>query len=269
MPRHGRSLCAQGDLVGRFPALSILEGALALAYTDNHFGFGETDICKSDLELARGSLGSVNDITSINTEAGAGYHTSTALTAEGHVVIAHAIIGNSHEDEGVYAATEQSDGTFKERLLFANAEVSSRIAVAAQEGQSIYVVFREDGTDQLIVMRSLDDGESFTPEIPERLSVTGHSPQAGFLADGTLVLAYGHCKDVDDGNPLCDTSADGVRVSWRAPSATQFSKATLLGDDEDLDGLAVDMAIVDDVITTLSFNASQSQATIHRLRSVP
>lgn len=268
--RDGKDpLCAEGDFVGRFPALALADGVLALAYTDNHFGFGETDIFESDLELVRGTgPGAIADILSINTETGAGYNTGTAITSDGRVVIGHQLIGNNIQDEGVYSEVEQEDGTFKERLLLANAEITSRIAVAAAEGQGIFLAFREDGTDQLIVMRSVDDGESFQAEIPERLSVTGASPHIAFLSDGTLVLAYGHCRDVDIGNPLCDTGEDGVRVSWRSPGETVFTKKTFTGDDEDLDGIAVDMAIVDDVITTLSFNASQSQATIHRMHKV-
>lgn len=263
-------LCQQGDFVGRFPALTIADGALALAYTDNHFGFGETDIFESDLELVRGtSPTTITGIQSINTETGAGYFTGTAITPDGRTVIGHQLIGNNIQDEGVYANVEQADGTFIETLLFENPEVSGRIAVGAST-QGLFIAMRDDSTDQLVMFESFDDGATWPSFVPvEQLSVTGLNPEIGFLSDETLVLAYGHCRDVDDGTELCSPSEDGVRISWRAPGATQFNKKTFLGDDEDSEGLAVDMAVTsDDVVTTLSFNASQSQAMIHRIQRV-
>jgi hypothetical protein len=262
-------LCQQGDFVGRFPALTIADGAMALAYTDNHFGFGETDIFESDLELVRGtSASAITGINSINTETGAGYFTSTAITPDGRTLIAHQLIGNNIQDEGVYANVEQSDGTFLETMVIENPEVSGRVAAGASDS-GLYVVLREDGTDQLFMFHSVDDGATWPFVAVEQLSVTGLNPQLGFLSDGTVVVAYGHCRDVDDGTELCSPSEDGVRVAWRDVGATQFNKATFLGDDEDSEGLNVDMAIsADDIITTLSFNASQSQAMIHRIQRV-
>jgi len=129
---------------------------------------------------------------------------------------------------------------------------------------------RSDGTDQLRRLQSVDEGETFTFEAPERLSITGFSPTLGFLSDGTLVLAYQHCRDVDDGSEICSAREDGVRVTWRGPGATEFQKHTFLGDDEDIEGIAVDMTITpDDVITTLSFHGSPCQAMIHHNRKGP
>jgi hypothetical protein len=275
--------CASGDFVGRFPALAISPTRFVAAYTDLHFGFGDTDLRGTDLEICNGATAPCGTITSASVEAGAGYFTSVALTSDDRIVAAHALIGNANFppvepggpnvviSAGIFVSAEREDGTFTETQILDDGEVIGRVAVAARDSEGILVAFRAEGTGQLALFRSVDEGESFQIDgLPiEQIQRTGFNPQMGFLSDGTLVLAYGHCRDVDDGSDFCSAAQDGVRVSWRSPGATTFTKRTFAGDSEDNDGLQTDMVITpDDVITTLSLNATQSEVVIHRVRRV-
>ena len=276
--RTVQQVCAKGDVVGRFPGISIGQAAWAIAYGDMHFGFASDDLNRSDVELVMGSgPGNVSRITTVSGDSGAGYNSSSALTADGRAVVGTAIIAtNSMEDpndpngsltvqEGIWMYTQQTDGTFAEALIAPEGAVADRISVAATS-TGIYAAFRDVGSKQLAVFRSVDDGVSFTGEFPERLGLTGFYPTIGFLSDGAEVLAYSHCKDIDDNNPTCDNKQDGVRVTWKSKDATAFKKKVFKGDDEDEDGLKTDMAIAaDDTIITLGYNASKSQVVINHI----
>lgn len=277
-----QQVCAQGDSVGRNPFIATNgdASAWALAYNDMHFGFGADDIFGSDLELGLGTSSTGYGIQTLCGDAGAGYLASAAVTTDGRTIAGHAVIASNNLDngqggaailhKGIYTETEQTDGTFVEVDQFEQGSTSGRVTVGHRDGLGFFVAFRDDGTQQLVAFRSVDDGVTWGADvgnIVEDSGVTGNNPKLGFLSDDTIVIAYGHCKDVDDGGGCNNTRQDGVRVAWSSPGASGWQKKTFKGDDEDVDGVKTDMVITpDDVITTFEFNSSQGNATIHRMR---
>ena len=279
--RTAQNVCANGDVVGRFPALAHNgDGSVwALSYVDEHQAQGVDDITGADLEVCINATGpdAYGLIQTVSGDAGAGYQGGAAITPDGRVFVGQDTLASNHLsdpnggpsfdlEEGIRMDTQQTDGTWVETLVFPRGSVTTGVSVAAND-TGLWAVFKEDGTKQLILVHSVDDGATFTTEIPERLSITGSYPSIGFLSDGTLVLAYGHCND-DTHAAGCDPKQDGVRVTWRTdPLATTFSSHTFKGDDEDSDGTRTDMAIdADDNIVLFSYNPTQSQVFVQRVK---
>lgn len=270
-------VCGEGDCVGRNPGLSINAGGqIAMTYIDQHFGFGETDIYKADLEVGIGTASGLA-LESIATDSGSGYYNTVHIADDGTVMSAYATIGNARVidpdtgadyiiDEGIYASVQQEDGTWSEQLLLEEGSTSSRIATAYREGAGYAVAWRDDGLRQLFLYTSVDGGESWTPGFIEQTGNTGKDPSIGYLSDGTLVAAYSHCKDRDDGSAFCSQAEDGVRIAFREPGGP-FVRKTFTFDDEDADGTNTDMVITpDDTVVVMSFNASSSRIVVQRFQ---
>ncbi|MCC7071947.1 MAG: hypothetical protein IT383_11530 [Deltaproteobacteria bacterium] len=271
-------VCGEGDCVGLNPGLAInASGQLAMTYVDQHFGFGETDIYKADLEIGLGNSGGLT-LESVATDSGSGYSNTVTMTDEGRAMTAYATIGNARVvdpddtsndyiiDEGIYASTQQEDGSWSEVLILEEGSSSGRIATAYRAGSGFAIAWRDDGLEQLFLYTSVDNGASWTPVAIEQTSNTGKDPAIAFLSDGTLVAAYSHCKDRDDGSDFCSQAEDGVRIAMREQGGP-FVRKTFTFDDEDVDGKNVDMAIAaDDTVVVMSFNASSARIVVQRFR---
>lgn len=275
-----QQVCNQGDCVGKNPGVAVgADGNVAITWIDEHFCFGDTDIYKSDLEIATGPTGGLA-LNSVATETGSGWNNTVTIADDGSVLVAYQTLGNTtvYDDpvagtgpahdvpDGIYASVSQADGTFNEVLLFERASTTSRVATAHRGGSGYYVAWQDQGTDQLLLYNSVDNGETWTPGFIEQTGNTGKDPAIAFLSDGTFVAAYGHCKDRDDGTQFCSQAQDGVRIAFREPGGA-FIRTTFTGDDEDTDGTNVDMAVAaDDTVVVLSFNASTSRVVVQRFQ---
>ncbi len=271
-------VCGEGDCVGLNPGLAInASGQLAMTYVDQHFGFGETDIYKADLEIGLGTSAGLT-LQSVATDSGSGYSNTVTITDDGRVMTAYATIGNARVvdpedtsndyiiDEGIYASTQQDDGTWSEVLIMEEGASSGRVTTAYHPDAGFALAWRDDGLRQLFLYTSVTNGETWNEGAIEQTSNTGKDPAIGFLSDGTLVAAYGHCKDRDDGSQFCSQADDGVRIAIREPGGP-FIRATFKGDDEDIDGTNVDMAIApDDTVVVMSFNASTARIVVQRFQ---
>jgi hypothetical protein len=246
----GDPYCAQGEVVGMYPGISVnADGDIAIAYLDTHFGFADTDIFSSDLELAFGTP-QATQLTSINMESGGGYFAHATIADDGLVVMGHGVIGNNQfidEDErtfviedGLYAEVRLPDGEIRSSQLIRRARTTSRVATGAFAGQGLFVAVHEAGDEQLLLFRSSDQGTTWEPSPVEQLGRTGRDPSLVFLDDGTLVLAYGHCRD-DQNQESCSASSDGVRLA-KLGSGGRFERFTITGDPEDLEGVGAKAA---------------------------
>jgi hypothetical protein len=270
----GDPYCDEGEVVGLYPGVSVnADGDLAIAYMDAHFGFADTDIYSSDLELAFGSP-TQTQLTSINIESGAGYFAHASIANDDTVVIGHSLLGNNQflDDDGapyvvadgIYAEVRLTDGTVRSSLLLPGVATTSRVATATRAGRGHFVAVHERGDEQLLLFRSVDDGLSWTPAPVEQLGRTGRDPSIMFLDDDTLVLAYGHCR-ADANQEVCDARADGVRLAVETP-AGRFVRWTIPGDAEDLEG-AMPHAVVSGAreVLVAHRNTSRSEFLIHRV----
>jgi hypothetical protein len=256
-----QDVCNAGDITGRYPAIDIgADGTEAIAYLDSHFGFSNTDTFKADLELYDdGALSAIDD------SSGAGNLSGIKVRGDGRVVIGHEVIGSHsfngapEHSKGIYVAVEQSDGTWLNNALQAQATTDSRISVAESETK-ILAAFHNSSSEQLLLWSSSDEGATWSAEGIEEVSRTGASPTIGTFSDGTLFAAYGHCRDVNTGDG-CDTAQDGIRVTTRRPGDTFFKKQTFTGDPEDRDGAnTVARVLPDDTLFVMSLTFPISDA---------
>ncbi len=271
----GDPYCAQGEVVGLYPGISInSDGAVAIAYLDTHFGFADTDIFSSDLELAFGANTTQTTLTSINMESGGGYYAHATIAADGIVVMGHNVIAtNQFVDEnnrpftvqdGLYAEVRLTDGTVRSSQLVRRARTTSRVATGAFPGKGLFVATHEQGNEQLLLFNSVDQGQNWTPTPVEQLGRTGRHPNILFLDDGTLVMAYGHCRD-DTTQTQCSKSGDGVRVA-KLGANNRFTRFTIPGDSEDLEGISTHAAVSGArEIVVASLNSSQNKIIVHRV----
>lgn len=264
--------CQIGDTVGLYPGIAVSdEGEIAISYQDFHNGFADKDIYGADLEIARGD-GSFA-LASISTEAGAGYHSNVAFGEGGRVITSHEILGSNVFPDGeggsytvgagLYVAVEQTDGSYLEVQLVDRKETDYRVAVGWHASLGWVAAYHDKDADDLVFWVSSDDGATWTAEPVDQIGLTGRSPQLGFLGDGTPVLAYRYCGGPTDGT--CNPAVDGVRVAVRQGSSV-WKKQDLGGDDEELEGLEIDMAVgADDNIAIVSRNAARERAVLHLL----
>ncbi len=278
-------ICALGDVTGRFPALAARDGSIAVSYLDTHFGYTNTDIFGSDLELGLGAPGAPA-LATLNDSSGAGNYSNVAYLPDGRVVVGHGVIAsNDFPDEnggtytvpeGIYVVTEQLDGTFLSTMVQTQSHTDGRVAVAAS-ATSIYAAFHDDNGGAVVLWTSTDDGATFTPgELETGQAKSGTDPGLGVFSDGTIIAVYGHCANsiASDG---CVTAQDGVRVSTRRPQDPSFLKQVFKGDDEDTDGKNADFVLLpDDTFVTLSVtfpitaaNSSSRTVVIQRFSRAP
>jgi hypothetical protein len=257
-------VCASGDVTGRYPYICFnADAAMGLSYLDTHFGFSNTDLFSSDLEVATGTAGATA-LATVNDSSGAGNFTSCAVLDDGRVVIGHEVIGSNEfpnpdgstyeVTKGIYAGVQQADGTFIDAPVYEQASTDSRVSMHTHEG-ALYLTYHDKDTQQLLMFTSVDDGLTWSSHTIEELARTGTDPTLRSFSDGTLVAAYGHCRDSNDGS-TCVQAEDGVRVSTRRPQDDYFKLQTFTGDDEDRDGAAVDAVMLPDdtlVVSSVSF----------------
>lgn len=265
--------CQIGDTVGLYPSVAVSDdGEVAITYQDLHNGFADKDIYGADLEIARGT-GSFT-LESISTEAGGGYHSNVAFGEGGRVITSHEILGsNTFPDgeggsytlsSGLYVAVEQTDGSYLEKPLIDRKETDHRIAVGWHASVGWVAAYHDTDADDLVFWVSDDDGATWEAEPVDQVGFTGRSPQLGFFADGTVVIAYRYCGGPSDGS-ACNPSVDGVRVAVRE-ARSSWKKQTFLGDDEEMEGLELDMAVgADDTLAIVSRNAARDRAVLHLL----
>jgi|GEM_PF-914667 len=267
------TICDIGDTVGHYASIAIDDdGTVAVAFQDIHNGFAETDFSRGDLEMARGN-GSYT-VTSLLPGTGGGYHASIAFGPDGRIIAGTEVVGNNHfydmegnpftVNEGLYVVVEADDGTFFFHNLAEDSTTNSRITVGHHDNFGFAAAYHDDIADRLIFVHSFD-GPDLTP-VPEPVAQfgrTGRSPHLGFLSDGTPVLAYRHCAGTN--SDTCDTAEDGIRVAVRVNGTWQTQN--LDGDDEDFEGLDLDMTIgADDTVAIVSHNTSRDHAVLHLLR---
>jgi hypothetical protein len=274
----GDPYCAEGSVVGLFPGVATnAQGQLALAYLDTHFGFADTDIFSSDAELAFGTQTSLT-LASVQQESGAGYFGSCVLADDGRVLVGHAVVGSNQfagaaggtyvVEDGIYAQVVNVDGVVQggenPPPLLPGIRTDGRVATAFVPGRGFAVAVHARGEESLQLFLSGDDGLSWSERFVEQLGRSGRDPGLVALADGRLVVAYGHCRD-DDDDVTCDARRDGVRLAVEA--GARFAKTTLPGDAEDHEGIGVDVARSgDDEIVIVDLNASQNRLVVRRVR---
>jgi hypothetical protein len=272
----GDPYCAQGAVVGLYPALAVRADDVAIGYLDSHFGFADTDINQSDFELARGGSAAAVALSSLNVETGAGYHGDAAFV-DGRLLMAHNVRGNNNfiddnganyvVDDGLYATVE-GDAGLEDRLVLARIQTESRVAVGGVGGR-LAIAFHNSTNEQLLLFSSVDGGMNFTPQPIEVRGRSGRSPSVVDIG-GQLVLVYGHCRD-DQNRDGCDAAGDGVRVAVPGASVNAPPRTTtLLGDDEDLDGVGVHaVASGANEIVAASFITNQNRIVVQRVAVQP
>ena len=270
----GDPYCSEGDVVGLYPGVSVnADGQIAIAYLDTHFGFADTDIFSTDLELAFGTIDSTR-LTSINMESGAGYFGHASIADDGTIVMGHAVIANNQfvdEDnqpfvveDGIYAEVRLPDGTLRSSQLMRRTATASRVATGTFPGRGHFVAVHQRGDEQLLLFSSRDNGQTWTPSPVEQLGRSGRDPSLVFLDDGTLVLAYGHCRD-DANQASCVARSDGVRLA-KQESSGRFTRFTIPGDAEDLEGVGVDAARSGArELVVAHLNTSRNALLVHRV----
>ena len=245
---------------------------MAATYLDSHFGFGDTDITSSDLELAIGTPASTT-LKSLNVESGAGYYGHVTLTDSGTVVVGHLVKGSNQflddddrpyvVEKGIYAEVVTAEGVLNSSVLLPGVETASRVATGSFNGTH-HVAVHQRGTESLFLFSSSDDGVTWRPSPVEQRGRTGRDPGMVFLDDGTMVLVYGHCR-ADTNQVLCDARNDGVRIAKRL-STGQFSRFDVRGDAEDLEGIGVDVFKSGPrEVVAVHLNASQNTLLVYRL----
>ncbi|MDP2342393.1 MAG: sialidase family protein [Deltaproteobacteria bacterium] len=270
----GDPYCGQGEVVGLYPGISVNGDDVAISYLDTHFGFADTDINASDLELAIGDAGSGLALSSINMESGGGYFSSATLTEDGTVVIGHAVVANNTfsdgaggtfiVEDGIYVEVVDSAGVIKSTNLLPGVTTESRVATGSFPGKGLFVAVHKRGDEQLLIFNSVDDGDTWIPAPVENLGKTGRDPGIVFLDDGRLVLAYGHCRD-DTNQNNCDSRKDGARLALQ--DGTRFIKQTLAGDSEDNEGVGVDVAKSGPAeVVVVHLNSSQNRLIVQRVQ---
>jgi hypothetical protein len=270
----GDPYCSEGEVVGLYPGVSVnADGQIAIAYLDTHFGFADTDIFSTDLELAFGTVDSTR-LTSINMESGAGYFGHASIADDGVIVMGHAVIANNQfvdennqpfvVEDGIYAEVRLPDGTLRTSQIMRRTATASRVATGTFAGRGHFVAVHERGDEQLLLFSSTDDGQTWTPSPVEQLGRTGRDPNLVFLDDGTLVLAYGHCRD-DADQASCTARSDGVRLA-KQESNGRFTRFTIPGDAEDLEGIGTDAARSGArELVVAHLNSSSNAIIVHRV----
>ncbi len=270
----GDPYCDEGEVVGLYPGVSVnADGDIAISYLDTHFGFADTDISSSDLELAYGSVDQTQ-LTSINVESGAGYYGHVTIGEDDTIVMGHAIIGNNQfldeagrpyvVSDGIYAEVRLPDGGVRSAALLPGVTTASRIATATRAGRGHFVAVHERGDEQLLLFTSTDHGATWDPSPVEQLGRTGRDPSIVVLDDGTLVLAYGHCRD-DTNQESCDPRKDGVRLAKQGPNG-RFTRWTAPGDAEDLEGVMAHAAASGArELVVAHLNTSRRTFVLHRV----
>ncbi len=268
-------LCAQGSVVGLYPGLSVRGDDVAISYLDTHFGFGDTDINSSDLELAHGTAPQPT-LSSVNVESGGGYHSTATLLDDGGVLVGHNVVANNVfsdgdggtfvVEDGIYAEVVDDAGVVTSSVaVLPGVQTASRVATAARAGQGLFLAVHNRSDEQLLLYRSIDNGAQWTPSPVEQLGRTGRDPGLVFLDDGRLVVAYGHCRD-DQNQDGCSARDDGVRLALQKDDG-RFTKVTLDGDAEDLEGVGVDVARSGpSELVVVSLNSSQNRLIVHRVQ---
>jgi hypothetical protein len=274
----GDPYCNVGEVVGRFPSLALRNNNMAIAYMDNHFGFGDADNSQSDLELAYGNAPTTLALSSVHTETGAGRYTDITFTDDGRLLFAHVVLGGNvfldnegnqyTVDGGLYAGLRSEDGSITEQLLLASIQTASRVGVLAI-GATLYVAIHNRSSEQLLLFVSIDNGATFASQPIEQRGRTGRQPNL-LAIDGKPVLIYGHCRD-DQNSDVCAADEDGIRVATPGPSvAAPPRRSTFVGDDEDFEGIGVHAAKSGtNEVVVVSLQSAQNKLVVHRLSVQP
>lgn len=265
------TICQTGDTVGHYAAIATNGDELAVSFQDIHNGFAETDFSRGDLELARGN--GAFTVESVSPGTGAGFHSSVAFGAEGRVIVASETEGNNSFvdndgnpysiDAGIWVSVEQADGTFAETLIADGGTTTTRVAVGYHPVAGYVVAFHDVLQDRLLLARSATgEVDSFDIAPVDQIGLTGRSPAIAFTDDGRTVIAYRYCAG--PGASSCEAANDGVRIALENNGGWRLQ--TMAGDDEDLEGLATDIAKgPGDTFVVVSHNTSRGYAVLHRL----
>lgn len=264
--------CEIGDTVGLYPSVDVdADGTIAVAYQDLHNGFADKDLYGADLELARGATTTSLQPQTLSAEVGGGYFGALAFGPNGRVVVAHEVTaenefpdpegGTYTIEQGIWAVVEQADGTFTETLLASGQTTDARLAVGWTPQAGVVVAYHDRGSDELYAFVSRDEGETFVAEPVDQGGRTGRDPSLGFLADGRLMIAYGFCGPGT--GDACARDQDGVKVAVK--EGTTWRRQLLPGDDEDVEGKDVDLAVAGDVAAVASLDTSAGLVVVHLL----
>jgi hypothetical protein len=274
----GDPYCGQGSVVGLYPGIDVDDsGRLAITYLDTHFGFADTDINASDAELAFGTPASPT-LVSVNMESGGGTFGSCALADDGRVLVGHMVVANNQfassgggsyvVEDGIYAQVVDATGIVvggeNPPPLLAGKKTDGRVATAFVPGRGFAAAVHSRGDEELQLFFSGDDGATWNGRFVEQFGRSGRNPGLVVLDDGRVVLAYGHCRD-DANQDTCDARKDGVRLA--VDNGARFTKQTLPGDAEDLEGIGVDVEKSGaNELVVVDLNASQNLLTVRRVR---
>jgi hypothetical protein len=207
----GQNVCNVGDVTGIWAALGFNpSGAPGIAYRDQHFGWNKCDFASADLELATApSIAGGWSSTAMDPSEGGGEYPDLEYDLTGAPIIVHGSYGDGLE------LTRYAAGAWTTTLLTPDPPGERPQIEVAPDGTIWVAYFAQLGASgTLTVMRSTDDGTTWTPESVDTNGVTGQFPSLRLTADGLPAVSYYRCSD--PGGSSCDTNDDALRFAYYA-----------------------------------------------------
>ena len=218
-----QGICDMGDVTGIWPAIAYDGAGNAMVpYQDLHFGFGEDDQAKADLELGEASGGSYSVLT-IDVSRGAGTYNRIAIDPKGLPAVLTYNLGSS---PGIYldrqavagslSSQEATGGWIDQQIFDGNIGAQLGFAISAS---GIYGVAYYNTTTFVLEYIQSTDGTTWSPaEIVDNTGDTGYQPSLAFDADNNPAVAYYRCSSGPaTGNmSSCSNSSDGLYLARRS-----------------------------------------------------
>lgn len=201
--------CNEGTVVGEWSSLAFHQGQPAIAFRDIHFGFGQDDFLRSDLELIWGG-----SRLAVDAPYGGGAYASLAVR-NGQPVIAHA---NLQDFTRVGLWVNWNDGAaWRRSRVVANGNIGPRLRLGVV-GERMSLAYHDNADNKLIYLES-QDGETWARTVVDQTGNTGRSPSLTFDGAGNPVVAYRHCGAFNPNNTGCEPQSDGLRYRARLGGA--------------------------------------------------
>ncbi len=265
-------ICQVGDTVGHYAAIAVsADDEVAVVFQDIHNGFAETDFSRADLELARGQ--GALAVESLSPGTGAGFHASVGFGPNNRIIAASETVGNNtffdddgngySIDAGIWVSVELDDGSYAETLIAEGGVTDTRVAVGHHPSAGFVVAFHDSIQNRLLIARSqTGEVDSFDISPVDQIGLVGSSPALSFMDDGRVVIAYRYCAG--PGASSCESQVDGVRLAVETTNG--WRTQTILGDDEDFEGISSDFAKgPNGTFAVVSHNTSKGFAVVHLL----
>ncbi len=217
--------CTSGDTVGAWAALAEgAGGALAVAYSDHHFGWDNDGISKRGLELLDGGA-----VTGIRPFSGKGTYAVMRYTAPRAGVEASGLVVayTNYAKSGLFVARRVGTGgrlaDWDEKPLRRNEIIGERPSLAVAPdgtlGLAFYLARNEQNQvkEDLVYCYSQDNGETWAVpcQTVDQINTVGQYPSLAFDKQSRPVISYYYCGAAGD----CRAPGDGVRLAWRTEAS--------------------------------------------------